>query len=69
LTPNTTSGFVAASRMPPSAGPTKVPMLSTVEEVTLAALSSSGVRARDGSKAACAGRKAVPTMLVRPTAT
>ena len=68
LTPNTSSGFVAASRMPPSAGPTKVPMLSTVEDVTFAALSSSGVRASDGSSAAWAGRNAVPITLTSPTA-
>jgi hypothetical protein len=68
LTAKTVSAFVAARRMPPSAGPTNVPMLSTVEEVTLAALSSAGVRASDGSSAACAGRKAVPTTLASPTA-
>ncbi len=44
----------------PIAGPTKNPMLSIVEETTLAPVSSRGLLANDGSSAAWAGRNAVP---------
>ena len=47
---------VTASRSPPRAGPRNEPTLSIALELTLAAVSSSGVRASDGSSAACAGR-------------
>ena len=51
---------MVATRMPPSAGPTKIPTLSIVVAVTFAAVSSSGLRARFGTSAAWAGRNAVP---------
>ena len=51
----TTQTSVIARRTPPRAGPTQMPRLSIVLELTLAAVSSSGVRARDGRSADCAG--------------
>ena len=54
----TNSTSATASRKPPSAGPTKKPMLSIVEATTLALVSSRGSIASRGSRAACAGRKA-----------
>ena len=59
VTTNTTQTVETARRSPPSAGPTQKPRLSIVLELTLAAVSSSGVLARDGKIAACAGWKAV----------
>jgi hypothetical protein len=56
-TKNTTGMLVVASSTPPSAGPRKMPTLSMVLEATLAAVSSSGLLASDGSRAAWAGRK------------
>ena len=47
-----TETLVVATRTPPSAGPTKIPTLSIVVAVTLAAVSSSGLRARFGTSAA-----------------
>ena len=64
---NTTCALVAASTTPPRAGPRNMPTLSTVDDARLAAVSSSGVRASDGSSAAWAGRKPVPTAAERPT--
>ena len=55
LNANTTSGPVAASSRPPSAGPMKTPTLSTVLAATFAAVSSSGVRASVGRIARFAG--------------
>ena len=55
----TTQAVETASRSPPSAGPTQKPRLSIVLELTLAAVSSSGVFASEGSSADCAGWKAV----------
>ena len=52
-----------AARRPP--GPANAPMLSNVLEVTLAAVSSSGVSARRGMSEASAGRNAVLTIEVR----
>jgi hypothetical protein len=59
----TTSVLVSASRNPPSAGPTKMPIPSVVLDATFEAVSSSGVRASEGTSAAWAGRKAVPATL------
>ena len=56
---NTVSTFVVASNSPPSAGPMKLPTLTIVLVATFAAVSSSGVRASDGSSAAWAGQKIV----------
>jgi hypothetical protein len=56
--PNTTSTLVAARSRPPMAGPPKIPRLSKVLDVTLAAVSSAGLVAREGRSAACAGRTA-----------
>jgi hypothetical protein len=61
VTTKTTQTFETASRIPPSAGPTQKPRLSSVLELTFAAVSSSGVRASEGSSAACAGSNAVAT--------
>src|ERR671910_275089 len=47
----TTPGPVAARRSPPRAGPAKLPTLSVVLDATLAAVSSLGLRASDGSRA------------------
>jgi hypothetical protein len=44
------------SRMPPIAGPTKMPTLSMVVSTRFAAVSSSGRRTSDGSNADCVGR-------------
>ncbi len=46
----TVSAFVAASRIPPSAGPRKIPELSTVVRTRFAAVSSSGVFASCGKQ-------------------
>ncbi len=59
---NTTPVEVAANRSPPSAGPANVPTLSIVLPTAFAAVSSTGVLARDGVSAACAGWKAVETI-------
>ena len=59
VTRKTTQVVETASSSPPSAGPAQKPRLSSVLELTLAAVSSSGVRASEGSRAACAGWKAV----------
>ena len=64
---NTVSALVTASRSPPSAGPRKVPMLSSVLDVTFAAVSSDGVRTSRGSNADCAGRNTVPATVVSAT--
>ena len=61
-----TPGSVAASTAPPIAGPAKLMTLSIVLDATLAAVSSAGVRAREGRIAACAGRKAVATTETSP---
>ena len=55
----TAPGPNAASSRPPIAGPAKMPMLSIALAETLAAVSSSGVRASEGTRAAWAGRNAV----------
>ena len=55
----TTAALVAAKRKPPSAGPSRPVRVATVPEATFAAVSSSGVRARAGRAAACAGWNAV----------
>ena len=55
---------LTASTSAATAGPTKNPMLSMVLATALAAASSAGSVARDGSRAAWAGRKAVPTTAV-----
>ena len=52
----TVCAFVAASRIPPSAGPRKIPELSTVVSTRFAAVSSSGVFASCGRSADCIGR-------------
>src|SRR5438094_914283 len=46
--------------MPPSAGPAKMPTLSSVLDATFAAVSSAGVLARPGRSADCAGRNGAP---------
>ena len=66
MTRNTSPGPLAASNSPPSAGPPKMPTLSIVLAATFAAVSSSGVRASDGMRAASAGRKAVAATPTRP---
>ena len=55
----TTQTVESASRSPPRAGPTQKPRLSMVLELTLAAVSSSGVLASEGSSADWAGWNAV----------
>ena len=55
----TTHVLDTASSTPPRAGPTQNPRLSSVLELTFAAVSSSGVRASTGRSAACAGWNAV----------
>ena len=66
VTRNTSPGPLAARSRPPSAGPPKIPTLSIVLAATLAAVSSSGVRASEGIRAASAGRKAVAATPTRP---
>ena len=56
--------LATARSNPPSAGPAKKPTLSMTLDATFAAVSSPGSPARTGSRAACAGRKAVPTSAV-----
>jgi hypothetical protein len=56
----TTGMVVTASMRPASAGPAKKPMLSTVDEATLAADRSSGRLASSGSSDACAERNGDP---------
>jgi hypothetical protein len=51
--------LVAESRSPQSAGPTEEPIPSSAVEAVFAAVSSPGVRAKEGSSAACAGQKIV----------
>ncbi len=60
-TPTTGTEVTVTSR-PPSAGPTKKAMLSTVLAVPLAAVSSSGPSTSEGSSAATAGRNGVDTI-------
>ena len=67
LTAKTTSGLVATSSRPPSAGPANAPTPSSVLDATFAAVSSAGVRASTGSNAACAGRNGVPAAVDTPT--
>ena len=67
VTAKTTHVVETASSTPPIAGPAQKPRLSSVLELTFAAVSSSGVRASAGSSAACAGRKAVEITDVAPT--
>ena len=57
--PNTQPASATATTTPPSSGPANVPRLSSVEEKALAATSSSGVDASEGSSAWFAGRKSV----------
>ena len=57
--------LVTVSSRPPSAGPRKKPTLSSVVEVAFAAVSSSGERAREGSRADWAGPNAVLASAVR----
>ena len=52
--------FVTLMSSAPRAGPRKKARLSIVLEAPLAAVSSSGVLARDGIQAICAGRKTQP---------
>ena len=52
--------FVTLMRSAPMAGPRKKARLSMVLEAPLAAVSSSGVLARDGIHAICAGRNTQP---------
>jgi hypothetical protein len=59
VTRNTVPTLVHASSNPPIAGPRKMPTLSIVLAATFAAVSSSGVRASVGTRAASAGRNAV----------
>ena len=56
ITAKTAPGPLTASSRAASAGPARMLMLSVQLEATLAAVSSSGVRARMGSSAFCAGR-------------
>ena len=56
ITANTDAGPLTPSRTPAAAGARKIPRLSIHDETTLAAVSSSGVRASPGTSAACAGR-------------
>ena len=65
----TAPGPEAASSRPPIAGPPKIPMLSIALADTFAAVSSSGVRTSDGTRAACAGRNAVAAIPTRPAMT
>ena len=67
VTTNAAPVLVAARTAPPIAGPAKAATLSTVLEVTFAAVSSSGVRASEGTSADCAGRKAVATRATKDT--
>ena len=69
MTPKTTQAVETASSRPPRAGPTQKPRLSIVLELTLAAVSSSGVVASEGSSAACAGWKAVLITATVPAST
>ena len=69
VTTKTVPGPVAASRMPPMAGPPKMPTLSIELAATFAAVSSSGVRASVGTRAACAGRNAVAAIPTAPAMT
>ena len=65
----TAPGPNAASSRPPIAGPAKMPMLSIALAETLAAVSSSGVRASEGTRAAWAGRNAVAATPTRAAIT
>ena len=67
MSPKTTEVLETASTSPPRAGPAQDPRLSSVLELTLAAVSSSGVLASAGRRAACAGRKAVEITDATPT--
>ena len=66
MTRKTAPELVIASRPPPIAGPAKLPMLSIVLRVTLAADSSSGVRASSGRRDDSAGRNAVARIEASP---
>ncbi len=66
-TTNTVDVPLTASTNPPMPGPRKMLALSIVPETALDAVSSSGVAASAGVRAAWAGRKAVPTTAI-PTA-
>ena len=57
-----------ATRIPPSSGPTNVPKASPRLDTTLPATSSSGSRARDGSKADWTGRTMVPAAVTTAAA-
>lgn len=59
VTAKTASTPTSAISRPPAAGPTNPDTFRIVADVTFAAVSSSGVRAREGRSAACAGWKAV----------
>jgi hypothetical protein len=59
---NTALTFSSATSAPASSGPAKVPTLSTVDVAPFDAMSSSGVRASDGSSACNAGRMSVDAM-------
>ncbi len=58
-TPKTTPGSAIDTSSPAPSGPTSVPIPSTVEVAPFEAISSAGVRARDGSNAWSAGRTSV----------
>ena len=53
------SAPAVATTTPPIAGPANDDTLSIVDDIAFEAVNSSGVRAREGSSAAWAGRKAV----------
>jgi hypothetical protein len=55
LNAKTAAGPLSASSTPPSAGPANIPRLEMVLLTTFAAVSSSGVSTREGSRAPCAG--------------
>jgi len=64
LNASAAAGPLSASRNAAIDGPTKTPRLSKVLDETFAAVSSSGERASNGMRAASAGRKMVPRIVV-----
>ena len=56
ITAKAVAGPLTPSSSPTAAGARKIPALSIQEETTLTAVSSSGLRARPGTSADCAGR-------------
>ena len=69
MSANTSDGPLNASTTPAMAGPANIPMPEIVFSARFDAVSSSGVVASEGNRAACAGVNAVEMMDARTAST